>query len=60
LFETQPMSMQVELSGELTRGSTIFDRRYLRQRQSNVDVLVAVDLQGVFDYVAQILALVQP
>ncbi|MEZ5939829.1 MAG: nucleoside hydrolase [Planctomycetaceae bacterium] len=60
LFETQPMSMQVELSGELTRGATVFDRRFLRQRQSNVDVLIAVDLQGVFDYVAELLALVQP
>ena len=58
LFEREAMLMEVELAGELTRGATIFDRRELQRWQSNLDVLSAVDVQGVLDYLTRLLRLV--
>ena len=53
LFQSEPMAIDVELSGELTRGMTVFDRRGVRQWQTNIDVLREVDTQGVLDYFTQ-------
>lgn len=50
LFESERMAVDVETSGELTRGTTVFDRRGTPQWQTNIDVLRAVDSQGVLDY----------
>ena len=54
LFETRAMAMDIETGGHLARGMTIFDRRGTMQWQTNIDVLVQVDKQGVVDYVTQI------
>ncbi|MCH8830500.1 MAG: nucleoside hydrolase [Planctomycetes bacterium] len=56
LFESQPMSVEVETSGDLTRGMTVFDRRGIPQWQENIDVLNDVDTQGVLDYFDRIVA----
>lgn len=53
LFETEGMAVDVETTGELTRGMTVFDRRGTPQWQTNIDVVVEVDAQGVLDYFAQ-------
>ncbi len=55
LFERQSMSVDVELSGELTRGATVFDRRRANAWQTNLDVLTDVDIQGVLDYVTRLI-----
>ena len=54
LFEREPMAIDIELTGELTRGMTVFDRRGLRQWQANIDVLQSVEVQGVLDYVTRV------
>lgn len=54
LFETTSMAMDIETSGELTRGMTVFDRRGTQQWQTNIDVAIDVDAQGVLDYLARI------
>jgi inosine-uridine nucleoside N-ribohydrolase len=48
------MSVDVETSGELTRGMTVFDRRGTRNWQTNIDVAREVDGQAVLDYFVQI------
>jgi inosine-uridine nucleoside N-ribohydrolase len=50
LFQTKRMAVDVETSGELTRGMTVFDRRGAPQWQTNIDVVRDVDTQGVLDY----------
>ena len=50
-----PVIVDVETGGELTRGMTVFDRRGIPLWQTNIDVLTAVDAQGVLDYFARIL-----
>ena len=55
LFETHAMAVDVETSGELTRGMTVFDRRGIPNWQTNIDVLTGVDAQGVLDYFARVL-----
>ncbi len=55
LFESEPMAVDVETSGELTRGMTVFDRRGIPNWQTNIDVLTEVDAQGVLDYFSRIL-----
>ena len=56
LFQSQSMAIDVETSGELTRGMTIFDRRGIPQWQTNIDVLREVDALGAFDYLARIVS----
>jgi inosine-uridine nucleoside N-ribohydrolase len=53
-FERDSMAVDVETHGKLTRGMTVFDRRGIQQWQTNIDVLVDVDTQGVLDYFADI------
>jgi inosine-uridine nucleoside N-ribohydrolase len=55
-FEQIPMTIDVELHGELTRGMTVFDRRRGTHMQQNIDACVAVDVQGVVDYLSSVLA----
>lgn len=56
LFEQTPMTVNVELSGELTRGMTVFDRRGLPHWKENIEVLTEVDLSGVKDYMLRLIA----
>jgi inosine-uridine nucleoside N-ribohydrolase len=55
LFELETMAVDVETSGELTRGMTVFDRRGIPHWQKNIDVAVSVDTQGVADYLGDVL-----
>jgi purine nucleosidase len=49
LFEVELAAADVELSGELTRGATVFDRRRNRQWRTNLAVATKVDVAGVQD-----------
>ncbi|MCA9088777.1 MAG: nucleoside hydrolase [Planctomycetaceae bacterium] len=60
LFDREPVLLDVELAGELTRGATVVDRRGIERWQTNIDVLFDVDLQGVMDYVQRLLRLMLP
>ena len=53
-FEFEPMLIDIEQHGELTRGTAVFDRREGPRGQSNIDVLSSVDPQGVLDYLTRI------
>ena len=54
LFASQSMAVDVETSGELTRGMTVFDLRGVRHWQTNIDVVRDVDAQGTLDYLSRI------
>ena len=54
LFERESMHLDIEVSGELTRGATVFDRRGRENRQPNIDVLTQVDTVGVRDYLTRL------
>ncbi|MDA1252561.1 MAG: nucleoside hydrolase [Planctomycetota bacterium] len=54
-FSTEAMSVDVEQDGNLTRGVSVFDRRGIPRWQQNIDVLTAVDPQGVLDYLTRVL-----
>lgn len=54
-IETQPMHVDVETRGELTRGMTVFDRRPWSKARPNVELALHVDSQGVRDYMKGIL-----
>lgn len=56
LCRTQPMPVDVEIQGQLTSGMTVVDRRRLSADKCNASVAVEVDMQGVLDYMAQLLA----
>lgn len=56
LFEQTPMTVDVELTGELTRGMTVFDRRGLPHWKDNIEALTDVDLAAVKDYVLRLIA----
>ncbi len=56
LFEREPMAVDVETNGELTRGMTVFDRRGIPRWQSNIDVITDADIQGVADYLVDVLS----
>ena len=49
LFEREPMTIDVETGGELTRGVTVFERRAGLAATPNIDVVTEGDLQGVTD-----------
>ena len=49
------MAVDIEVSGELTRGMTVFDRRPNPSWRKNIDVLSDVDPQGVLDYLSAML-----
>jgi purine nucleosidase len=52
---TQPMVVDVETQGDLTRGMTVIDRRIGRTTRPNVDVVVDIDEEAVRNYIFQIL-----
>ena len=54
LFRFERLPVDVESTGELTRGATVFDRRRTAGTP-NINVVVDVDAQGVLDYVAALL-----
>lgn len=43
LFQWEEMAGDIEISGELTRGMTVFDRRETRQFRTNMEVAVGID-----------------
>ncbi len=49
LFEWEEMAGDVEVGGELSRGTTIFDRRSPRQWRQNMEVAVAIDKSAAYD-----------
>jgi purine nucleosidase len=51
LFEIELAAADVELSGELTTGATVFDRRRIREWRTNVAVATKVDGAAVRDCV---------
>ncbi len=55
LFQTEGMAVDVETTGEITRGMTIFDRRSKRIWPTNISVAIKVDAIGVKDYFSQVL-----
>jgi inosine-uridine nucleoside N-ribohydrolase len=56
LFEIELTAADVELSGELTRGATVFDRRRLREWRTNLAVATKVDVAAVQDCILRGLA----
>lgn len=52
-FESRSMAIDVETSGSLTRGMTVFDKRVLSTWQTNIDVVSGIDHLGVADYFQQ-------
>lgn len=55
LFRMQPLEVDVELKGELTRGMTVCDRRNPASNKANASVAFEVDTQGLIDYMTQLL-----
>lgn len=49
LFEWKEMAGDVEVSGELTRGMTVFDRRSPRQWRLNMEVASSIDVTSAED-----------
>ena len=49
LFEVELPAADVELSGELTTGATVFDRRRIREWRTNLAVATKVDVPAVQD-----------
>lgn len=54
LFDRQPLVIDVETGGELTRGMTVLDRRERSGQPANIEACVAVDNQGVLDYFTEV------
>lgn len=52
-YTTESVSADVETTGELTRGMTVIDRRPVRSRTTNTDVVTHVDSAGIVDYFAR-------
>ena len=59
LFETIEVNGDVECSGELTIGTTVFDRRATYRGPRNMDVAKEVDVAGVTDCILRSLAAAQ-
>ncbi len=55
LIQSSSMSLDIETQTGLCRGVTVFDRRPSRQPRNNIDVVEAIDPQGVLDYLGRIL-----
>ena len=56
LFETEPMYGDIETTGRLTKGATVFDRRRNPDHQPNMDVAVSMDVAAVMDCIMRGLA----
>jgi inosine-uridine nucleoside N-ribohydrolase len=55
LFESRRMAIDVEISGELTRGVTVADRRAIPVHRLNMEVPHRVADEGVLDYFRKII-----
>jgi inosine-uridine nucleoside N-ribohydrolase len=55
-FTLEPMYVDVELRGELTRGMSVMDTRPSPGGSPNVDLVTGVDVVGVRDYIHAILS----
>ena len=53
LFESQEMAGDVETAGEITTGTTVFDRRQTPSWRPNMEVAMDVDVTGVMDCIAR-------
>jgi purine nucleosidase len=56
LFELELAAADVELSGDLTRGATVFDRRRIRQWRTNLAVATKVDATAAQDCILRAMA----
>lgn len=56
LFKSRRMSLDIETSGDLTRGMTVFDRRPFLAGDPNIEVATDVEAQGVLDYLLKVLS----
>jgi inosine-uridine nucleoside N-ribohydrolase len=54
---TRSLPVDVETTGELTRGMSVVDARPLTKARSNVELAVGVDVQAVRDYIGRVLRL---
>lgn len=55
LFEVELAAADVELTGELTRGATVFDRRRIREWRTNLAVATKVDVAATVDCILRAL-----
>lgn len=55
LFEHSAMTVDVELTGDLTRGMTVFDRRGLPHWKQNIEVITNFEPLGVKDYMLRLI-----
>jgi purine nucleosidase len=55
LFGMQPMAGDVETTGDLTTGATIFDRRHAPQWRHNMDVALELDAPAVIEAIMRCL-----
>ena len=51
LFEVELAAADIELSGELTTGATVFDRRRNREWRTNIAVATKVEVAAVRDII---------
>lgn len=49
-FSVQAVRADIEVSGQLTRGMTVIDRRAGTGKQTNIDLVTSLDEHGVVDY----------
>ena len=49
-FVTETVALDVEITGELTAGMTIVDRRPFGLRQTNAEIVTQLDVPSVIDY----------
>lgn len=55
-FTIKPVACDVETRGELTRGVSVFDTRWSSQARPNVDVVTALDVSPIRQYIHHVLA----
>lgn len=58
LFQAQQMAGDVETSGQLTTGATVFDRRQVSQWRANMDIVTEIDVPKVTQAILSRLAAV--
>src|SRR5262249_5048349 len=54
-LHTKQMHVDVETAGELTRGMTVFDRRWWQNAPTNASVVTEVDYKALRQYVSRVL-----
>lgn len=55
-FESRRMAVDVEVSGELTRGMTVADRRSIPVHRLNMEVPYRVDESAILDYFCRVIS----